>query len=86
MFKPRLFKKAGKYYDNLDAKAARRINAAIEKMIENPVEGPHIKRLRGQYQGKYRYAVGDIRIVYEVDSEKKIIWVEAIGPRGDIYK
>lgn len=65
---------------------AQRMNKAIEKMVENPLQGPQIKRLKGQYQGKYRYAVGDLRIVYQVDLEKKIIFIEAIGPRGDIYK
>jgi len=64
MYKPFLFKKAANYYKNLDAKAVQRINQAIEKMIANPMEGPHIKRLRGQLLGKYRYAVGDLRIVY----------------------
>lgn len=86
MYKPILFKTAANYYKNLDVKSAQRINKAIEKMIGNPVEGQHIKRLRGQLQGKYRYAVGDLRIVYRVDSEKKAILILAIGPRGDIYK
>jgi mRNA interferase RelE/StbE len=86
MYRPFFFKKAAKYYESLDNNTARRINKAVEKMIENPGGGPHIRKLTGQYQGKYRYAVGDLRIVYQVDSEKKIIWIEAIGPRGDIYK
>jgi mRNA interferase RelE/StbE len=86
MFKPFLFKKAAKYYQVLDDRTAKRINKAIEKMVENPLQGPQIKKLKGQYQGKYRYAVGDLRIVYQVDLQKKIIFIEAIGPRGDIYK
>jgi len=30
--------------------------------------------------------VGDLRIVYRVNSEEKTVLIEAIGPRGDIYK
>jgi mRNA interferase RelE/StbE len=86
MYKTIVFKKADKYYQKLDDERARRVNNAIEKMIESPLEGPHIKKLRGQHQGKYRYAVGDLRIVYQVDLEQKLILIEAIGPRGDIYK
>ncbi len=55
-------------------------------MSRNPLEGLHIKRLRGTQEGKYRYAVGDLRIVYWVNEEEKTIFIEAIGPRGDIYK
>ncbi len=45
-------------------KTARRINKAIDKIAEDPGEGPHIKSLKGRLEGKYRYAVGDLRIVW----------------------
>ena len=86
MFKPILHKKASKYYESLDDKTARKINKAIDNMIKSPLEGRHIKRLRGKLAGKYRYEVGDLRIVYRVVSEEKTILIEAIGPRGDVYK
>lgn len=79
-------KRAVKYYESLDNKTAGRINKAMEAISKNPLEGPHIKKLRGIHEGKYRYAMGDLRIVYRVNEEKKIILIEAIGPRGDIYK
>jgi mRNA interferase RelE/StbE len=86
MYKVSLHKKAVKYYESLADKTVRRINKAIEAMSNNPFEGPHIKRLRGTHEGKYRYAAGDLRIVYRVNEEEKIILIEAMGPRGDIYK
>jgi len=86
MYKPLLYKRAAKYYQGLDPKKSQRINQAIAKIIENPLEGPHVKKLRGSYEGKYRYAVGNLRIVYEVDLDKQVVLIEAIGPRGDIYK
>jgi len=55
-------------------------------MIKSPFKGRHIKRLRGELAGKYRYEVGDLRIVYRVVSEEKTIFIEAIGPRADVYK
>ena len=42
------------------------------------------KRLRGTHEGKYRYAVGDLRIVYSVNREEKTVLI--MGPRVDIYK
>ena len=86
MYKVFPHKKAVKYYESLDDNTAKRINKAIDAMCRNPLEGPHIKRLRGKYEGKYRYAMGDLRIIYRVNEEEKIILIEAIGPRGDIYK
>lgn len=86
MYKAFPHKKAAKYYESRDDKTAKRINKAIEAMCRNPMEGLHIKRLRGRHDGKYRYAVGDLRIVYRVNVEEKTILIEAIGPRGDIYK
>jgi mRNA interferase RelE/StbE len=86
MYKVFLHKKAIKYYESLDDKTAKRINKAMEIISKNPLEVPHIKRLRGTHEGKYRYAVGDLRIVYRVNEKDKTILVEAIGPGGDIYK
>ena len=86
MYKVFPHKRAVKYYESLDNKTAGRINKTIEAISKNPLEGTHIKRLRGTQEGKYRYAVGDLRIVYRVNIEDKIVLIEAIGPRGDIYK
>ena len=86
MYKAFLHRRASKYYEGLDDKTARRINKAIGDVTKNPFEGRHIRRLRGRLEGKCRYAVGDLRIVYRVDAEERTILIEAIGPRGDVYK
>ncbi len=86
MYKVFPHKKAAKYYESLDNKTAGRINKAVEAISKNPLEGPNIKRLRGIHEGKYRYAAGDLRIIYRVNVKDKMILIEAIGPRGDVYK
>jgi mRNA interferase RelE/StbE len=86
MYKVSLHKKAAKYYANLDGKTAWRINKAVEEISKDPFDGQHIKRLRGRHSGRYRYSVGDLRVVYRVDIESRIVLIEAIGPRGDVYK
>lgn len=55
-------------------------------MMASPSEGSHIKKLKGRLAGKYRYDVGGFRIVYSIDEHSKVVYIEAIGPRGDIYK
>ena len=85
-YKVQIFKQAVKYYNKLDTKTQRKINNAIETITKSPMEGFHIKKLKGELEGKHRYDVGGLRIIYFVDTKEKIISIEAIGSRGDIYK
>jgi mRNA interferase RelE/StbE len=86
MYKAVFYKQASRYYEKLDAKSKRRINRAMQEIINNPLEGIHIKKLKGRLEGKYRYHLGDLRIIYFLSVDEKTIYVEAIGPRGDVYK
>jgi mRNA interferase RelE/StbE len=61
----------------------RRIIAASEKLKAKPHTG---KRLCGELEGLFSLRIGGMRVVYEVDAEKKAVVVLAIGPRGGIYK
>jgi len=69
--------------EKLQPKIQRRIIAALEKIRANPLKG---KRLRGGLEGLFSLRVGEMRVVYEIDSVQQIIIVHGIGPRGDIYK
>lgn len=86
MYKLEFYKQAARYYKKLDAKTQKRIITAVDEIVKNPFEGPHIKKLKGRLEGKYRYNIGSLRSVYYVDLDNKIIYVEAIGSRGDVYK
>jgi len=77
---------AEKYYKKLDSETKRRINKCIEVLSEKPSFGPRIRRLHGDLKGKYRYALGALRIVYEIDQETETIKIIAIKTRGDVYK
>jgi mRNA interferase RelE/StbE len=86
MYRLKFYKHAAGYYKKLDQKTQRRINIAMDEIIENPFEGTHIKKLKGRLEDKYCYSLGRLRVIYYLDENNKIIYVEAIGPRGDIYK
>jgi mRNA-degrading endonuclease RelE of RelBE toxin-antitoxin system len=51
-----------------------------------PLFGQHIKKLHGDLEGKHRYRMGNIRIVYEVHLKAKTVEIKSIKGRGDIYK
>lgn len=33
----------------------------------------------------YRLRIGDIRVIYELDTKNKIIYIAKISPRGSVY-
>ena len=78
--------KAIKYYESLNIIIIKKMNEAIDEIKINPFIGNNIKKLKGKLDGKYRYKLGDLRIVYRVNEGSKKVFIEAIGPRGDVYK
>ncbi len=78
---------ANRYYQRVDRKMARRLNQCFAVLEKNPFDFEHhdIKCLHGQYEGLLRFRVGDLRVIYEVDSSARIVYVHAIQPRGRAY-
>jgi mRNA interferase RelE/StbE len=52
----------------------------------NPFLGPNIKRLKGELSSIYRYRVGDYRLFYTLDQEKKLVFIMDITNRKDAYR
>ncbi|BCV22905.1 type II toxin-antitoxin system RelE family toxin [Moorella sp. Hama-1] len=84
-FKVRLSRRAESYLRRVERSVQKRIAVAIENIRQNPTQGFHIKPLEGREQ-EFRYYLGNLRIVYAVDLEARLIDINNIGPRGDIYK
>ena len=52
----------------------------------NPFFGSNIKKLKGEFEGIYRYRIGDNRIFYKIENDKVLIIVLDISDRRDAYK
>ncbi|EQA38492.1 plasmid stabilization system protein, RelE/ParE family [Leptospira inadai serovar Lyme str. 10] len=53
---------------------------------KNPFFGPNIKKLKGEFDGLYRYRIGKYRLFYLIkDSELLVIFVD-IDKRKDGYR
>jgi len=75
------FEKAAQKFLNKQDKAQRlRIYKAIFKLPD----GTDIKKMKGY--NLYRLRVGDYRILYSVNDTIRVITVENIDNRGDVYK
>jgi len=46
----------------------------------------HVKRLHGPLEGRFRYRVASLRVIYTVNREARRVIIEAIGSRGEIYR
>lgn len=73
-------KEAQKFLDKQDRNKRLRLYKAIYKLPE----GTDIKKLKGH--NLYRLRVGDCRILYTIDDSIRLIDIENIDNRGDIYK
>jgi mRNA interferase RelE/StbE len=68
----------------LPASTAERIVEAVENLEENPL--PHgVEKLRGS-EHAYRIRLGDYRIVYEVVTESKLVEIQRVRHRKDVYR
>lgn len=75
-----------KYFRKTDTRTAEALEACFMKLEETPFHSQgKIKRLKG-VEGLYRYAVGGLRVIYEVNESRKEVGVVAIFPRGDVCK
>ena len=80
-----LDRSAAKYLSKLrDKNLKGRLEEAIKSLIHAPMPAGY-KKLAGTVC-TYRIRVGVYRIIYDIEQEKIIILVLAIGHRRDIYR
>ncbi|HHY74358.1 MAG TPA: type II toxin-antitoxin system RelE/ParE family toxin [Bacillus bacterium] len=77
-------KSAVKFIAKQDKASQERIAAGLKGLLNIPSEGD-IKILKG-YSGLYRLRIGNYRIIFEINHDEQVVYIQAIGSRGDIYK
>jgi len=76
-----LHPKADRYLNKVDLHLRRRIRDSLRELEEFPLErGERLK-----YSSFWRLRVGDHRVIYEVNDEKREVIVLFIGHRSDVY-
>ena len=86
VYEVRFEKKARKALNKLDASQARFIMAWIKKNLHQ-TSHPRAKGkgLTGDRSGAWRYRIGDYRLIADIQDEKVVILVLAVGHRKDMY-
>lgn len=74
-------------YRKLDRYTQKMLKAWIGKNLMD-CEDPrlHGKALAGDKKGKWRYRIGDYRLLCEIEDDRLVILALRIGHRRDIYR
>jgi mRNA interferase RelE/StbE len=85
----KITKSAKKYTEKIEAKKKDNLMQHI-KELKNWIENRgqvilDIKALKGQWEGKFRLRIGNIRVIFEINFAERQIKILYIGSRGDIY-
>lgn len=85
MFKLLYHPRVLKFLKKLSKKETKLILEKLEILAKDPFSGHlDIKKLETT-QRSYRLRIGNLRVIFEVDSQKKVIFIHEIGFRGSIY-
>lgn len=68
----------------IDRQYIPRILDAIESLAENPFP-VRSRKMKGS-ESSYRLRVGDYRVIYQVDTESKVVTIYHARHRKDAYK
>lgn len=78
---------ASKVTDSKYSKIYKKISDYVYPQLrENPFFGSNIKKLKGEFEGLYRYRVGRYRIFYKIVDDKILVIILDIDHRKDAYK
>ncbi len=86
MYEVLLHPDAQKVYVNADEALAKKIARYLQQLEQTPRSHPNIKVLKGEYEGYYRYRIGDYRVIYSIDDDLVQVFVVAIAHRSEAYK
>ncbi|NQU62761.1 MAG: type II toxin-antitoxin system RelE/ParE family toxin [SAR324 cluster bacterium] len=73
--------------NQIDGKLYQKIrNIVYPQLRENPFYGSNIKKLKGEFEGYYRYRLGNYRLFYLINSNEVIIFIVDFKQRKDAYR
>lgn len=85
-YKVQLSPHAVKEYKKLDPSIKSQVQAGLDALQHSPLHGPKIKPLKGRLHHYFRYRAGDYRVVYIVDQRERLVDVDYIQHRRDVYR
>ncbi len=86
-YEVKVHKHAAKYLRTLPENIRRRVRNKLDLLAEDPYDANRldIKPMQGE-EGLWRLRIGSIRLIYEVQRRKLLVYILTAGHRGDVYK
>jgi len=84
MYRVIVLRSAEKDLKRLSSEIRARVANALRSLAENP-RPPGSRKLAGT-DGDWRIRVGDYRIVYEIADEIRIVRINRVRHRSDVYR
>lgn len=72
--------------DQRDVVQERLRSRVYPQLRKEPRWGAQIKKLKGCEPETWRYRVGDVRLFYAIDEDKKVVVMTAVRFRKDAYR
>ena len=85
MYSVALAAAARRVYEAADSSLQRKLDRCFRVLAQDPRRHPNIKRLKGKLKGYYRYRIGDYRVIYRIEEDRKLVIVVMIVHRSDAY-
>lgn len=86
MSKVIIHRHAAKYFNRLPQDTRDQVKETLKQLENNPTNKSGIKKMYGEWSGYHRLRTGKLRIIFWYDSKEDVVYVDHIGPRGDVYK
>ena len=81
-----LHRRALRYLQRLPRPERERVREALDRLASGMASYPGVVQMAGEWAGYQRIRIGDLRVIFWYDEEEQTLYVDHIGPRGDIYK
>jgi mRNA interferase RelE/StbE len=85
MFRVELSREAQRFYEQADKVVSKKLARCFALLEQDPRAGNNIKPLKGQFGGSFRYRLGNLRVVYNINDREVIVFVITIAKRSDVY-
>jgi mRNA interferase RelE/StbE len=86
MYSVSLTDAARQFYERAEAGLQRRLDRCFASLATNPRTHPNIKPLKGSFAGRWRYRIGDYRVIYRIEENRRVVIVLLIEHRKDVYE
>lgn len=86
MYEVILMPDAMAFYRRAQPPLAGKLKRCFANLSQNPHGGPNVKPLTGHLTGIRRYRLGDWRVLYQIDDQRRVVQVLVIAHRREVYR